>query len=63
MKPIAVITDGHELDRLLTHLGVEVDFPKTRPARSLPRYPGDEDTQFDPGSEAWDGKDEEWPEA
>ena len=63
MKLIAVITEDHELDRLLVHQGIEVDFPKTRPARSPPKYRVGEDTQLDPGSEAWDGKDEEWPEA
>ncbi len=57
MRVVAVITEDRELDRLLAHLGLEVDFPKMKPARSPPRGFG-EDTQVDPEVEAWEGKDE-----
>ena len=50
MKAIGVIREDHELDRLLEHQGIEVDFPKTRPARSPPKYRVGEDTQLDTGS-------------
>src|SRR5271154_3358002 len=36
MKAIATITDDGELERLLRHVGIEADFPKTRPARAPP---------------------------
>ena len=59
MRLIAVIGEDAELDRLLPHIGVEADFPKTMPARSPPMFQGDEDTQFDPRVDACDGMDEE----
>ena len=57
MRAVAVITEDVELDRILAHLGLEEDFPKTKPARSPPRWCG-EDSQVDPGVEAWEGIDE-----
>lgn len=57
MRAVAVITDDGELERILAHLGVEADFPKTKAARSPPRMWG-EDTQVDPAVEAWEGIDE-----
>ncbi len=57
MKPVAAVVEDKELDRLLAYLGVETDFPKTRPARSPPPWCGGEDTQLDPRLEDWDGRD------
>ena len=57
MKPVAVITDDCELRRLLEHLRLPADFPKTAPARSPPAV-ADDGTQADPRVEAWDGIDE-----
>jgi len=34
MVPVAVIMKDSELVRLLSHLGLPTDFPKTRPAQS-----------------------------
>jgi hypothetical protein len=58
MKAIASITDDAELERLLTHVGLEADLPKTRPARAPPGMFGGEGSQVDPATDAWDGKDE-----
>ena len=57
MKPVAAIVRDSELERLLRGLHLPTDFPKTAPARSPPQRP-DEDTQVDPGMDAWDGVDE-----
>ncbi len=57
MRAVAVIVEDRELDRILAHLGEEVDFPKTAPARSPPRQRGEE-SQIDPWVEAWEGRDE-----
>ena len=62
MQAIAVISDDHELERMLAHMGIETDFLKTKPARSPPRNLGDEGTQWDPAVERWDGVEEERPE-
>lgn len=35
MAAVAAIVDDGELDRLLAHLGVEADFPKTKPSREF----------------------------
>ena len=59
MRPIATITDGVELERLLTHVGLEADFPRTRPSRAPPTLWGGEGSQVDPAADAWEGKDEE----
>ena len=57
MKAIATITDDAELERLLKHVGLEADFPKTKPARAPPSTGGGEGSQVDPATDAWDGKD------
>ncbi|MBI3552173.1 MAG: transposase [Elusimicrobia bacterium] len=57
MKAIASITDDAELERLLKHVGLEADFPRTRPARAPPAMFGGEGSQVDPATDAWDGKD------
>ena len=57
MRPIAAITDAVELERFLLHVGLEADFPRTRPARAPPAPWGGEGSQVDPATDAWDGKD------
>ena len=57
MKVIASITDDSELERLLRHVGLEADFPRTRPARAPPAAWAGEGCQVDPSADAWDGKD------
>jgi hypothetical protein len=59
MVAIATIRDDFELDRVLRHEGLEVDFPRTKPSRSPPSVYGGEDGQVEPSNDAWDGKDEE----
>ena len=34
VRAVAVITEDGELDRIVAHLGLEGDFPKTKPART-----------------------------
>lgn len=56
MKAISSITDDVELERLLRHVGLDAEFPRTRPARAPPAaWVGD--TQVDASVDAWDGKD------
>ncbi len=57
MKPVAAIMADSELNRILAHLGLPGDFPKTKPARSPPQRL-DEQTQIDPRVELWEGIDE-----
>lgn len=57
MRPVAVITQDCELERLLRNQGIPTAFPKTAPARSPPQR-SDEETQVDPRVETWDGIDE-----
>jgi hypothetical protein len=57
MKAIATITADAELERLLRHVGLEADLPKTRPARAPPALWGGEGSRVDPATDAWDGKD------
>ncbi len=57
MKAIASIRDDVELERLLRHVGLDADFPKTRPARAPPAAWAGEGSQVDPTVDAWDGKD------
>jgi len=57
MRAIAKITDDTELERLLRHVGLETDLPKTRPARAPPVAWGGEGSQVDPATDAWEGKD------
>ena len=53
MEPVAVIMEVPEVTRLMDHLGLDVGFPKTLPARSPPKAEEgtespDEDSQLDP---------------
>jgi len=56
MKPVVVILNNKELVRLLTHLGLPVEFPKFKPATQATLYehppkadgPPDEDCRLDP---------------
>ena len=59
MKAIASIRDDEELERLLRHVGLDAEFPTTRPARAPPAAWAGEGSQVDPAVEAWDGKDEQ----
>jgi len=58
MAAVAVIMDDVELDRLLVHIGVAADFPKTASSRSPPALSGGEDGQVDSAVEQWDGKEQ-----
>lgn len=58
MVPIAVISQDAELVRLLAHLGLPTEFPKTNPARGPPSPYGGEDSQIDPAIDACDGRDQ-----
>ena len=59
MVPIAAIVSGGELKRLLSHLGLSVEFPKTKPARSPPLPFRGTESQIDPSVDAWEGIDED----
>jgi len=59
MVPVAVIMKDSELVRLLTHLGWDTDFPKTRPAQSRPPElldcgPPDDGCQLDPNLDLYE---------
>ena len=56
---MGTIRDDAELERVLRHEGLEVDFPRTKRSRSPPSVYGGEDGQVEPSDDAWDGKDEE----
>ena len=58
MTAMASIVDDHEVGRVLAHLGMPAEFPKTKPSRAPPGMMFDEDGQLDPGVDGWDGKDE-----
>ena len=60
MVPVAAIVANEELVRLLTHLGIPVEFPKTKLARSPPLPFRGEESQIDPSLDAFDGVDEDW---
>jgi hypothetical protein len=62
MTPVAVLLDDRELTRVLAHLGLDTDFPKTQPARAPPRSEDFADTQLDASIDAWDGRDPAAPE-
>lgn len=57
LQPVAAILDDREIERLLRHLGLPAELPRTRPARAPPPTPS-EDCQLDPRVEAWQGIDE-----
>ena len=65
MKLGAVILDDRELDRILSHQGWAVEFPKTKASRAPPvRERGGEESQVNARAEADDGRQEfpnEWP--
>ena len=46
MEPVAAIVAGPQLVRLLSHLGLPIEFPKTKSARSPP-LPLCEEPQID----------------
>ena len=48
LKPVAVILDDAELVRLLKHLDLPAEYPKTSPPRSPPGEVPGEDSQIDP---------------
>ncbi|MBI3551613.1 MAG: transposase [Elusimicrobia bacterium] len=58
MTAVAVIADDGELTRLLNHLRLPADFPKTKRSRAPPGRSMDEAGQVDPGLDEWDGKDQ-----
>ncbi|MFC1679040.1 hypothetical protein ACFL2T_02390 [Elusimicrobiota bacterium] len=58
MVPVAGIVDDQELERLLAHLKLPTQFPKTKPARAPPLPFQDEASQVDPAVETWEGIDE-----
>ncbi len=60
MVPVAAIVSGEELVRLLRHLELPVEFPKTKLARSPPLPFRGEESQIDPSTDAFDGVDEDW---
>ena len=53
MKPVAVILNDKELERLLTHLGLPAEFPVFRPAPKA-CGPPDEDCQPDPKADLYE---------
>ena len=55
---MAAVQDDVELTRLMEHLSLEIDFPKTKPARSPPSGRDVEENQLNPAIDAWDGVDE-----
>jgi hypothetical protein len=58
MVPIAMITQDAELVRLLAHLGLPAEFPKTKPARGPPSPSGGSDSQIDPFIDDCAGRDQ-----
>jgi hypothetical protein len=58
MVLVAIITDDRELIRLLAHLGLPTEFPKTKPARGPPALYRGQDSQLDSAIDAWDGRDQ-----
>ena len=61
MVPIAIIMKDSEVTRLLTHLGLPTDFPKTQPARSKLTEtmcgPPGEECQIDPRVDLYEAVD------
>lgn len=63
MERVSVIMDDGQLDRILAHQGLPLEFPKTVPSRAPPSA-GDEDGQENPRGEVDDGRQDfvsEWP--
>ena len=68
MIPFAIIMEDCELVRLLTHLKLPTDFPKTKPARQAAARDGpdhalrppDDGSQLNPQADRYDGVDP-WP--
>ncbi|MFH1726567.1 MAG: hypothetical protein ABII00_18305 [Elusimicrobiota bacterium] len=59
MVPAAVIVNDEESVRLLTHLGLPREPPRTKPARSPPLPLRGEESRIDPSVDAFDGVDED----
>ena len=61
MLPVAVIMNDRELVRLLEHLNLPTEFPRTKPARSKPLEifdcgpPEDDGCQLDPKVDLYEG--------
>ena len=53
----AIVADA-QLVRLLSHLGLSTEFPRTRPARSPP-LPLGEESQIDPSVDGAEGIDDD----
>ncbi len=60
MVPVAAIRDVGELERLLKHLGLPTEWPRTKPARAPPG--AGMDSQINPMVERWEGIDSPSPE-
>jgi hypothetical protein len=58
MRAMVSIVALDELDRVLAHLGLPLDFPKTKASRAPPGAGVDEDGQLEPGQDDWDGKEQ-----
>ncbi len=58
MEPVAAIVADAQLIRLLAHLRLPTEFPKTKPARSPP-LPLCDESQIDPSVDAAEGIDED----
>ncbi len=58
MEAMAVRVDDQELERLLKHMGLPADLPKTKPSRGPPGRLLDEAGEVDPGLDEWDGKEQ-----
>jgi Putative transposase len=56
MVLVAAINDDGELRRLMAHLNLPIELPKTLAARSPPGFL-DEDSRIDPVADAWDARD------
>ena len=60
MVPTAIIMNDGELVRLLEHLGLPTDFPKTKPAAKLAEAmcgPPEEECQLDPKADLYEAVD------
>ncbi len=58
MTAVSAIVDVGELSRLLAHLKLPMDFPKTAPSRGPPRGLMSEDSQVDARLDGLDGKEQ-----
>jgi len=58
IQAVAAIVDDRQIERLLTHLGLPTELPKTKTARAPPFPIFLEDSQLDPRVKQWEGVDE-----